>query len=183
MVVVPDPAQQESLARENVPDPLAGEQTWPTDNVRALLALCCPGPGAGDNFQTGLLNVRVRCQSLLSAHEVTTSSVGNHQKEKTVEHRSVAQLLHFTLHDHMHLTLLFSPGLAPTLEDGTMLDARLLGCAHAAQTCCTACNYYKLVANQPCAHPQEMAEAEEAGRKRRRLPKGTSEYQVRTGSK
>ena len=27
-------------------------------------------------------------------------------------------------------------------------------------------------------HIQEMAEAEEDGRKRRRLPKGTSEYQV-----
>ena len=43
MVVVPDPAQQESLARENVPDPLAGEQTWPTDNVRAprSILVCC----------------------------------------------------------------------------------------------------------------------------------------------
>lgn len=30
----PDPLQQESLQRENVPDPLAGEQTWPTEGVR-----------------------------------------------------------------------------------------------------------------------------------------------------
>lgn len=29
-----DPARQESLQRENVPDPLAGEQTWPTDEAR-----------------------------------------------------------------------------------------------------------------------------------------------------
>ncbi len=28
-----DPARRESLQRENVPDPLAGEQTWPTEEV------------------------------------------------------------------------------------------------------------------------------------------------------
>lgn len=28
-----DPTVQEGLARENVPDPLAGEQTWPTEEV------------------------------------------------------------------------------------------------------------------------------------------------------
>lgn len=30
----PDAEQQESLVRENDPDPLAGEQTWPTEEVR-----------------------------------------------------------------------------------------------------------------------------------------------------
>lgn len=30
---VADPQRQESLQRENVPDPLAGEQTWPTQEV------------------------------------------------------------------------------------------------------------------------------------------------------
>ena len=34
VLAVPDPEQQESLVRENVPDPLAGEQTWPTEEVR-----------------------------------------------------------------------------------------------------------------------------------------------------
>jgi hypothetical protein len=28
-----DPGSQESLVRENVPNPLAGEQTWPTHEV------------------------------------------------------------------------------------------------------------------------------------------------------
>ncbi|KAI3432659.1 hypothetical protein D9Q98_004203 [Chlorella vulgaris] len=31
VLALPDPAQRESLVRENVPDPLAGEQTWPTE--------------------------------------------------------------------------------------------------------------------------------------------------------
>ena len=32
---VADPQRRESLLRENVPDPLAGEQTWPTAEVRS----------------------------------------------------------------------------------------------------------------------------------------------------
>jgi hypothetical protein len=32
---VADPQRRESLQRENVPDPLAGEQTWPTAEVRS----------------------------------------------------------------------------------------------------------------------------------------------------
>lgn len=35
VLATPDPAQQESLVREIAPDPLAGEQTWPTEEVRA----------------------------------------------------------------------------------------------------------------------------------------------------
>lgn len=35
---VPDPALQESLQRENVPDPLVGEQTWPTHEARGAWA-------------------------------------------------------------------------------------------------------------------------------------------------
>jgi pre-rRNA-processing protein TSR1 len=35
VLATPDPMQQEALVRENVPDPLAGEQTWPTEEVRA----------------------------------------------------------------------------------------------------------------------------------------------------
>ncbi len=35
VLATPDPTQQEALVRENVPDPLAGEQTWPTEEVRA----------------------------------------------------------------------------------------------------------------------------------------------------
>ena len=31
--VFPDPNVQESLQCENIPDPLAGEQTWPTEEV------------------------------------------------------------------------------------------------------------------------------------------------------
>jgi hypothetical protein len=31
---VADPQRRESLQRENVPDPLAGEQTWPTAEAR-----------------------------------------------------------------------------------------------------------------------------------------------------
>jgi hypothetical protein len=34
VLAVPDPAQQEPLTRENNVDPLAGEQTWPTEEVR-----------------------------------------------------------------------------------------------------------------------------------------------------
>ena len=33
LLAAADPAERESLARENVPDPLAGEQTWPTEEV------------------------------------------------------------------------------------------------------------------------------------------------------
>ena len=33
VLAVAEPAERESLARENVPDPLAGEQTWPTEEV------------------------------------------------------------------------------------------------------------------------------------------------------
>ena len=32
-VIVPDPAQQEQVVRENEADELVGEQTWPTDKV------------------------------------------------------------------------------------------------------------------------------------------------------
>lgn len=35
MVVLPDPAAREKVVRENEADPLAGEQTWPTDMVRS----------------------------------------------------------------------------------------------------------------------------------------------------
>ena len=31
VLAVPDPEQQDDLTRENAPDPMAGEQTWPTD--------------------------------------------------------------------------------------------------------------------------------------------------------
>ena len=34
MAVLPDPAAREEVIRENEADPLAGEQTWPTDMVR-----------------------------------------------------------------------------------------------------------------------------------------------------
>ena len=34
---VADPQRRESLLRENVPDPLAGEQTWPTAEVRSAV--------------------------------------------------------------------------------------------------------------------------------------------------
>jgi len=30
IIAVPDPLLQESLFRENIPDPFAAEQTWPT---------------------------------------------------------------------------------------------------------------------------------------------------------
>ncbi|KAF8061341.1 tsr1 [Scenedesmus sp. PABB004] len=35
VLALPDPAQQEPCVRENEPDPLAGEQTWPTDEELA----------------------------------------------------------------------------------------------------------------------------------------------------
>ncbi len=34
MAVLPDPEAREEVIRENEADPLAGEQTWPTDMVR-----------------------------------------------------------------------------------------------------------------------------------------------------
>lgn len=34
VLATPSPDEMEPLVRENVPDPLAGEQTWPTDEVR-----------------------------------------------------------------------------------------------------------------------------------------------------
>lgn len=33
--ILPNPEQQEQLARENEADDLVGEQTWPTDKVRS----------------------------------------------------------------------------------------------------------------------------------------------------
>lgn len=42
-----EPAAREALVRENAPDPLAGEQTWPTEEVRPSrcarppVACCC----------------------------------------------------------------------------------------------------------------------------------------------
>ena len=33
-LALPDAAAQQRVVRENVPDPLAGEQTWPTSEVR-----------------------------------------------------------------------------------------------------------------------------------------------------
>lgn len=35
-----DPSQQEPLERENQADPLAGDQTWPTEEVRGCSLLC-----------------------------------------------------------------------------------------------------------------------------------------------
>ncbi len=35
LVVFPDPASRDEVIRENEADPLAGEQTWPTDMVRS----------------------------------------------------------------------------------------------------------------------------------------------------
>ena len=32
-IATPDEGMQHDLIRENVPDPLAGEQTWPTEEV------------------------------------------------------------------------------------------------------------------------------------------------------
>ena len=34
VMALPDPGHQQQVVRENVPDPLAGEQTWPTEEVR-----------------------------------------------------------------------------------------------------------------------------------------------------
>lgn len=36
LVVFPDAAAREEVVRENDADPLAGEQTWPTDMVRSF---------------------------------------------------------------------------------------------------------------------------------------------------
>ncbi len=38
LLATPTAGEQESLVRENVPDPLAGEQTWPTEQV----CFCAP---------------------------------------------------------------------------------------------------------------------------------------------
>jgi len=38
------PGEREALVRENAPDPLAGEQTWPTEEARAHVR---PRPGRG----------------------------------------------------------------------------------------------------------------------------------------
>ena len=47
MVATPDPGLQHDLVRENVPDPLAGEQTWPTEEVVTQVAATCVGSDAG----------------------------------------------------------------------------------------------------------------------------------------
>lgn len=36
LLAVADPAARQGLIRLNTPDPLAGEQTWPTNEVRSL---------------------------------------------------------------------------------------------------------------------------------------------------
>ena len=38
MIATPDPELQHDLVRESVPDPLAGEQTWPTEEVSTPFA-------------------------------------------------------------------------------------------------------------------------------------------------
>ena len=37
VIATPDPDLQHDLIRENVPDPLAGEQTWPTEEVGTIM--------------------------------------------------------------------------------------------------------------------------------------------------
>ena len=39
LLAEPSAEAQEPLVRENVPDPLAGEQTWPTEQVSLTMAL------------------------------------------------------------------------------------------------------------------------------------------------
>jgi pre-rRNA-processing protein TSR1 len=41
VLAVADPQRQEPLVRENTADPLAGEQTWPTEEVRWRYCCCC----------------------------------------------------------------------------------------------------------------------------------------------
>ena len=52
LLAVADPAARQGVVRLNTPDPLAGEQTWPTNEVSSLcqkpgytLCLCCDGYG------------------------------------------------------------------------------------------------------------------------------------------
>ena len=40
LLAEPSPEDREALIRENTPDPLAGEQTWPTEEVGGLQAPC-----------------------------------------------------------------------------------------------------------------------------------------------
>lgn len=122
-----DPAAQEgSLDRENVPDPLAGEQTWPTQEVRPA----CPLAGLP-------LQLLLPLQSFLEAAE----SGG-----RTWRHLCA-------LSPQMHLQ-----GRSPAAS-----------CAHPCQHCCLPL--------------QEVMEAEVTrvqakALRKRRLPKGTSDYQA-----
>ena len=43
LLAEPSPEAQEAVVRENVPDPLAGEQTWPTEEVLHELPGCRAG--------------------------------------------------------------------------------------------------------------------------------------------
>ena len=48
VLAVADPAKRQGTVRLNVPDPLAGEQTWPTEEVSVaaiclLVVMCWPG--------------------------------------------------------------------------------------------------------------------------------------------
>ena len=51
----PDPNVQESLQCENIPDPLAGEQTWPTEEVWGRI-LFQPVQTQGPGLQVSLLD-------------------------------------------------------------------------------------------------------------------------------
>lgn len=42
LVVLPDEETRERLVRENDPDPLAGDQTWPTEKVRQVFTRLSP---------------------------------------------------------------------------------------------------------------------------------------------
>ena len=68
MIATPDPGLQHDLVRENVPDPLAGEQTWPTEEVITQIAATCVGSNGGSMHGVLLLTsplMRIRCAQVV----------------------------------------------------------------------------------------------------------------------
>ena len=153
-VVRPDPEKQEAVVRENVPDPLAGEQTWPTEHVRGM-------PPMLDHISFLFFVIR-------------TNALGEPRTNALGEPSTCCEPLQ---RGDFLLCSVSGPFGVPR---------RLCAPSNPCRPCrgegfdwrCDAGQHLE-PSRLRCMRPaQEMAEAEAVGRKRRRLPKGTSEYQA-----
>lgn len=132
LAVLPDPAVREEVVRENEADPLAGEQTWPTDMVGCHAQLDTPclkifrvvSPGLPHSILYEI--TFILCQLWMVSGRVPS----------------------LTIHAHSSKHFPFD-----------------WGCSSISRQNRAWCG-------------QELLEAEQQGRKKRKLPKGTSEYQA-----